>query len=105
MRTAYITNESTKKKEIQRATLPKTILDIDIKKILRGIETRYKVKLPKNIIALDYGEKGDLYIRFKHVEKPIGDPTKDGLVIFFFHENDKQRVVALEILDITRFVT
>ena len=50
-------------------------------------------------MALDYGQRGDLYIRFKHVGKPIGEPTKDGLVIFFY-ENGK--VVAVEVMDVSK---
>ncbi len=51
------------------------------------------------MLALDYGKRGDLYIRFKHVEKPIGESTKDGLVIFFY---DDDKVVAVEVMDINK---
>jgi hypothetical protein len=59
------------------------------------------VKLPKNVIALDYGTKGDLYIRFKHADNPVGEPMKDGLAIFFY-ENGR-RIVAVEIMDLSPF--
>ena len=52
-------------------------------------------------MALDYGERGDLYIRFKHVKNPQGEPTSDGRVIFFF-EKQSRRPVAVEILDVYR---
>ncbi len=45
---------------------------------------------------MDYGERGDLYIRFKHVEIPVGEPSEDGLVVFFYEDSE---VVAVEILD------
>ena len=57
------------------------------------------MKLPRSVVALDYGEKGDLYIRFKHVDKPLGEPSEDGLVIFFFEDRGKTPV-AIEILDV-----
>ncbi len=76
----------------------KTILDLDLRKILTRVEERYKVRLPRTVLAVDYGERGDLYLRFKHVERPVGEPSKDGLVIFFYKGNDGQ-VVAIEIMD------
>jgi hypothetical protein len=56
------------------------------------------VRLPRTVLAVDYGERGDLYLRFKHVERPVGEPSKDGLVIFFHKGNDGQ-IVAIEIMD------
>jgi len=71
---------------------------LDVKKILASVEKRYHTKLPRKVVALDYGKRGDLYIRFKYVEKPIGEPMKDGLAIFFYE--DSKDIVALEILDV-----
>lgn len=51
-------------------------------------------------MALDYGRKGDLYIRFKHSEKPLGEPKKDGLAIFFYEDNS---IVSVELMDVTKF--
>jgi hypothetical protein len=52
-------------------------------------------------VAVDFGSKGDLYVRFKHVPKPIGDATDDGLVVFFYE--DEGSPVGLELLDVGRF--
>lgn len=52
---------------------------------------------------MDYGERSDLYIRFRHVEKPVGEPAEDGLVIFFYEDHNTQPV-AVEILDLTRLM-
>ncbi|MEM3531423.1 MAG: hypothetical protein QXD42_06505 [Nitrososphaerales archaeon] len=57
--------------------------------------------MPRKVIALDYGKRGDLYIRFKYVDKPIGEPTEDGFVIFFYDDKD---IVALEVLDLKEVV-
>jgi len=62
----------------------------------------YRIKLPRKVIALDYGKRGDLYIRFKYVDKPIGEPTEDGFAIFFY--DDSKDIVALEILDLNEIV-
>ena len=50
---------------------------------------------------VDYGERDDLYIRFKDVDKPIGEPSEDFKVIFFY---DKNKIVALEIRDVKDFM-
>ena len=54
--------------------------------------------MPKRVVAVDYGEKGDLYIRFKHADAPEGEPTSDGRVIFFY--SGRRDPVAVEILDV-----
>ena len=51
-------------------------------------------------MALDYGRKGDLYIRFRHSEKPLGEPEKDGLAIFFY---EGKSIVAVELMDVDKF--
>ena len=43
---------------------------------------------PERLLALDYGKRGDLYIRFKHAEKPVGAPTRNGLIIFFYEDSN-----------------
>ena len=78
-----------------------TILDLDIKGLLSKLEKRYRVKLPRSVVALEYGEKDDLYVRFKHVDNPLSEPSKDGLVIFFF-EDGGTKPVAVEILDVNK---
>ena len=65
------------------------------------MEKRYHIRLPKRVVAIDYGEKGDLYIRFRHADEPLGEPAKDGGVIFFY-EDGRRSPVAVEILDVLR---
>jgi hypothetical protein len=80
-----------------------TILDLDLRKILSRVEQRYEVTLPRTVQAVDYGEHDDLYIRFRHAEKPVGEPSKDGLAVFFYEEHGGQ-TVAIEILDLSRLL-
>jgi hypothetical protein len=82
--------------------IPQTILDLDVSAILQKLEERYRLKLPRKVVAIDYGSKGDLYLRFEHVSKPIGEPSDDGRVIFFHSEGDGE-LVAVEIMDVTQF--
>jgi len=81
--------------------VPETILELDLRKILAQVQAKYGVKLPRKVVAVDFGPKGDLYVRFKHASKPIGDATNDGLVVFFYEDGDS--LVALELLDIEPF--
>ena len=80
-----------------------SILDLDLKKILSKVESRHGVAFPREVLAVDYGERGDLSIGFKHVEKPVGEPTDDGLAVFFYEE-DGNRPVAVEIMDLDRIL-
>jgi len=71
-----------------------------VKKVLERIEKRYRLKLPRKVITVDYGDDvGDLFIRFKHAKHTEGEPTEDGQVIV--HYDGKNEVIAIEILDIT----
>ncbi len=81
----------------------RTILDLDLRRIITILESRYKVRLPRRVLAVDYSDRGDLYIRFRHVEMPIGEPAEDGLAIFFY-EGDGRQVVAVEVLDLSSLV-
>jgi glucose-1-phosphate thymidylyltransferase len=38
-----------------------------LKKLLAKVEAKYGVKLPRKVVAVDFGSKGDLYVRFKHI--------------------------------------
>jgi hypothetical protein len=68
---------------------------------LAKVEAKYGVKLPRKVVAVDFGSRGDLYVRFKHVAKPIGEATNDGLAVFFY--DDGQSPVGLELLDLEPF--
>lgn len=68
--------------------------------MLEKIEKKYKLKLPRKVITIDYGDDvGDLFIRFKHAQTTEGEPMKDGQVIL--HYSEKREIAAIEILSIT----
>lgn len=73
-----------------------------MKKILAKLEARYDVKLPRKVVAVDFGSRGDLYVRFKHVSKPVGETTNDGFAIFFYE--DAGSIVGVELLDVKLFI-
>ena len=68
---------------------------------MANVEARYGVRLPRKVVAVDFGSKGGLYVRFKHVDKPLGEATKDGLAVFFYEDGDN--LVGLEVLDLDPF--
>ena len=53
-------------------------------------------------MAADFGTKGDLYVRFKHVAKPVGEATEDGFAVLFYEDGDT--IVGLELLNLERFI-
>lgn len=68
--------------------------------MLEIVEEKYCLKLPKRVIAIDYGEDvGDLFVRFKLAEHTEGDATKDGRVVV--HYDEKGKVAAIEVTDLT----
>ena len=61
------------------------------------------MKLPRRVLAVDFNPKGDLYVRFKHIDKPIGEASKDGLAVFFYEDEDGGAIVGVELLEIEPF--
>jgi len=50
-----------------------------VRKVLERVEKRYGLKLPRKVVTVDYGcDVGDLFVRFRHVERMEGEPTEDG---------------------------
>ncbi|MFI5421992.1 MAG: hypothetical protein ACHQ1H_13590 [Nitrososphaerales archaeon] len=98
-----LNKQESQKQEVREATATNTILDLDLKQILASIQKKYGLKMPKRVVAVDYDEKGDLCIRFKHTEAPQGGPASDGRVIFFYDGRNKRDPVAVEILDVESF--
>ncbi len=74
---------------------------MDLRKILAKVEAKYGIPLPRKVLAVDFNPDGDLYVRFKHVDKPVGEASQDGLVVFFYEDGDG--IVGLELLDIEPF--
>jgi len=87
-------------KEVQGIRKVETLLDIDIREVLERVERKYRLKLPRKVVTVDYGDDvGDLYVRFKHARRMEGEPTKDGQAIL--HYDEDKNLAAVEILDIT----
>lgn len=71
-----------------------------MKSVLEKVKAKYGLKLPRQVITIDYGEDvGDLFVRFRHADRTEGEATADGKVIV--HYDKKGRIAAVEITDIT----
>jgi hypothetical protein len=58
-----------KREKVWAIPRAKTLLDIDVGSVLEKAEAKYGLKLPRRVIAIDYGEDvGALFVRFRHVE-------------------------------------
>lgn len=89
-----------KSEEVSAVQKAKTLLDIDVKSVLEKVEAKYGLKLPKQVITIDYGEDiGDLFVRFRHADSTEGEATADGRVIV--HYDKKGKIAAIEVTDIT----
>jgi len=70
-----------------------------VKSVLEKVKAKYGLKLPRQVITIDYGEDvGDLFVRFRHADRTEGEATADGKVIV--HCDKKGRIAAVEITDI-----
>lgn len=71
-----------------------------MRSVLEKVEAKYRLKLPRRVITIDYGEDiGDLFVRFRHADSTEGEATPDGKVIV--HYDKKGRIATVEITDIT----
>ncbi|WP_161969603.1 hypothetical protein [Candidatus Methanodesulfokora washburnensis] len=44
-----------------------TLLKIDVEGLLRTIEERYRINIPRKVVMMDYDEEtGSLFIKFMH---------------------------------------
>jgi hypothetical protein len=77
-----------------------TLLKIDVEEVLRTIEEKYKITLPRKVVMMDYDEgTGSFFIKFIQEDIAEGEPSSDGLIIF--HYDRKGEIVAVEVTDIS----
>ena len=94
----------TSQKCCSRKPPAKTLLDIDVRGVLENVEAKYRLKLPRRVISVDFGEDvGDLFVRFRHADSTEGEATPDGKVVV--HYDKKGKIAAVEIADINSWVS
>ena len=84
----------------------KSLLDIDLKKLLRLIGERTGVKLPRDVIETHLDTEHDLlFIRFREPRGvKIGEPLPLKMPITLFTEEDTGEVTALEVIGISKLL-
>jgi len=84
----------------------KSLLDIDLKELLRLIGERTGVKLPRDIIETYLDTEHDLlFIRFREPRGvEIGEPLPLKTPITLFTEEDTGKTTALEVIGISELL-
>ena len=79
----------------------KSILDIDLKKLVKTIEEKTGEKLPKKVVSISLSENV-LHIRFAHPQTRETDvePLPLKTPIFLFRDEKTREVTAIEIINI-----
>ena len=84
----------------------KSLLDIDLKELLRLIEERTGVKLPRDVIETYLDTEHDLlFIRFREPRGvEVGEPLPLNMPVMLFTEEDTDEVTALEVIGISKLL-
>jgi hypothetical protein len=84
-----------------------SLLEGRIKELLRLIEERTGVKLPRDIIMTYLDTKHDLlFIRFREPRGvEVGEPLPLKTLVTLFTEEDTGEVTALEVIGISKLLT
>ena len=64
-------------------------MSIDARKVLKQIELKYGLKLPRKVTAIDYDEEAGIFICDSNADATEGDPTSDGKIIVHYNKNGK----------------
>jgi hypothetical protein len=79
----------------------KTLLDLNVKSLLKGLENAYGVKLPEEVIEISL-VRNVLHVRFsypKGAEVEV-EPLQLKTPVFLFRDCETGEVTAIEVLDV-----
>jgi hypothetical protein len=84
----------------------RSLLEIDLKKLLSNIEEKFGIKLLRRVIEVYLDAKHDmLFIRFKKTSKTeIGEPLQTKAIVTLFSEEESNEITALEIIGISELL-
>jgi hypothetical protein len=84
----------------------KSLLEIDLEKLLSNIEEKFGMKLPRRVIEVYLDVKHDmLFIRFKEPSKTeVGEPLQTKAIVTLFSEEESNEITALEIIGISELL-
>jgi hypothetical protein len=84
----------------------RSLLEIDLKKLLSNIEEKFGMKLPRRVIEVYLDAKHDmLFIRFKETSKTeVGEPLQTKAIVTLFSDEESNEITALEIIRISELL-
>jgi hypothetical protein len=84
----------------------KSLLEIDLEKLLSNIEEKFGIKLLRRVIEVYFDVKHDmLFIRFKKTSKTeVGEPLQTKAIVTLFSEEESNEITALEIIGISELL-
>lgn len=79
-----------------------SLLDLDLKKIIDGIESRCGIKLPREVIEVYLDREQDLlFIRFREPKSiEVGEPLSTKAVVTIFTDEGSGEVTAIEVISL-----
>jgi len=79
-----------------------SLLDLDLKKIIDGIESRCGIKLPREVIEVYLDREQDLlFIRFREPKSiEVGEPLSTKAVVTIFTDEESGKVTAIEVISL-----
>jgi uncharacterized protein YuzE len=79
-----------------------SLLDLDLKKIIDGIESRCGIKLPREVIEVYFDREQDLlFIRFREPKSiEVGEPLSTKAVVTIFTDEESGEVTAIEVISL-----
>jgi len=79
----------------------KTLLDLNVKSLLKGLEDAYGIKLPEEVVEISL-VRNVLHVRFsypKGAEVEV-EPLQLKTPVFLFRDCETGEVTAIEVLDV-----
>jgi len=82
----------------------KTLLDLDLRKLLRHVEKLCSVELPRRVIEITLVEDSMLYVKFREPQGlEVGEPLHP--LIHVFKDSESGEITALEIIDLDKLLS
>jgi len=81
----------------------KTLLELDLKKLIDSLERRCRIKLPREVIEVYLDRDHNLlFIRFSEPdEQEVGEPLCTRTLVTLFTEEKTGKITSLEIIGIS----
>jgi len=84
----------------------KSLLEIDLERLLSNIEEKFSMNLPRRVIEVCLNVDNDmLFTRFKEPSKAeVGELLQTKAIVTLFSEEESNEITALEIIGISELL-